>query len=53
MMALLYSRSGDDRKAVQHFLNACSADRNYVFRGSLDPEIAILINNYNLNLYDQ
>ena len=53
MMALLYSRFGDDRKAVQHFLNACSADRNYVFRGSLDPEIAILINNYNLNLYDQ
>ena len=53
MMALLYSRFGDDRNAVRHFLNACNADRNYVFRGSLDPEIAILINNYNLNLYDQ
>ena len=53
MLALLYSRYGDDRNAVQHFLNACSADRNYVFRGSLDPEIAILINHYNLNLYDQ
>ena len=53
MMALLYSRFGEDRNAVQHFLNACSADRTYVFRGSLDPEIATLINTYNLNLYDQ
>ena len=53
MMALLYSRFGDGRNAVQHYLNACSADRSYVFRGSLDPEIATLINLYNLNLYDQ
>ena len=53
LKAILYSRFGDDRNAVQHYLNACSADRNYVFRGSLDPEIATLINHYNLNLYDQ
>lgn len=53
LMAILYSRFGEDRNAVQHYLNACSADRNYVFRGSLDPEIATLINHYNLNLYDQ
>jgi len=52
MMALVFSRFGDDRNAVQHYLDACSADRNYIFRGSLDPEIATLINNYNLNLYD-
>ena len=53
LMAILYSRFGDDRNAVQHYLNACSADRNYIFRGSLDPEIATLINHYKLNLYDQ
>ena len=53
MMALVYSRLGDDRNAVQHYLNACSADRNFVFRGSLDPEIASLIKCYNLNLYNQ
>lgn len=53
LMAILYSRFGDDRNAVQHYLNACLADRNYVFRGSLDPEIATLINRYDLNLYDQ
>ncbi|MBR5924768.1 MAG: hypothetical protein IKZ60_04840 [Bacteroidales bacterium] len=53
MMALIYSRFGDDRNAVQHYLNACSEDRSFVFRGSLDPEIACLIKNYNLNLYDQ
>ena len=53
LMAILYSRFGDDRNAVQHYLNACSADRNYIFRGSLDPEIATLINHYDLNLYDQ
>ncbi len=53
LMAILYSRFGDDRNAVQHYMNACSADRNYVFRGSLDPEIATLIKRYNLNLYDQ
>ena len=53
LMAILYSRFGDDRNAVQHYLNACSADRNYIFRGSLDPEIATLINHYKLNLYEQ
>lgn len=53
MLAVLYSRFGDDRNAVQHYLNACSADRNYIFRGSLDPEISSLIKNYNLNLYEQ
>lgn len=53
MKAVLYSRFGDGRNAVQHYMNACSADRSFVFRGSLDPEIATLIKHYNLNLYDQ
>ena len=53
MMAVVYSRFGDDRNAVQHYLNACNADRSFIFRGSLDPEIASLVKRYNLNLYDQ
>lgn len=53
MKAVIYSRFGDGRNAVQHYMDACSADKNLVFRGSLDPEIAALIKYYNLNLYDQ
>ena len=49
MMALLYARKGDDQKAVQSYLNACHADRSYVFRGNLDPEINVLIQRYGLN----
>ena len=43
---------GDDRNAVRHYLDACAEDRNYVFRGSLDPEIGRLLNKYDLKLYD-
>ena len=53
MMAVVYSRFGDDRNAVQHYLNACNADRSFIFRGSLDPEISTLVKRYNLNLYEQ
>ncbi|MBR5704053.1 MAG: hypothetical protein IKX45_07375 [Bacteroidales bacterium] len=53
MKAVIYSRFGDGRNAVQHYLDACSVDKSLVFRGSLDPEIAALIKYYNLNLYDQ
>ena len=49
MMALLYARKGDDRNAVQSYLNACHEDRSYVFRGNLDPEINVLIQRYGLN----
>ena len=52
MMAIVYSRFGDDRNAVRHYLDACAEDRNYVFRGSLDPEIGRLLNKYDLKLYD-
>ncbi|MCR5520113.1 MAG: hypothetical protein K6F21_07245 [Bacteroidales bacterium] len=52
MMAIIYSRFGDDRNAVRHYLDACKGDRNYIFRGSLDPEIASLTNKYDLKLYD-
>ncbi len=49
MLALLYARQGDERKAVQYYLDACGRDRSYVSRGNLDPEISALIRRYNLN----
>jgi len=49
MMAILYARKGDDRKAVQCYLDACREEQSFVFRGNLDPEIYILIQRYGLN----
>jgi len=49
LMAILYSRMGEDEKAVQCYLDACAADRMYVSRGNLDPEISELIRRYGLN----
>ena len=49
LLALIYARRGDDQNAVQHYLNACQQERNYVSRGNLDPEIAALIRKYGLN----
>lgn len=50
MSAILYSRSGDDQKAVQHYMNACNINPTYIHRGNLDPEISSLIKRYNLSL---
>lgn len=49
MMAVVYSRLGDERSAVECYLTSCNQDPTYVHRGNLDPEIAALIRKYNLN----
>lgn len=49
MLALLYAREGDDQNAVQYYVHSCQQDPSYVFRGNLDPEIAVLIKRYGLN----
>ncbi|MBQ9474798.1 MAG: hypothetical protein IJU69_00890 [Bacteroidales bacterium] len=49
LLAVLYSRQGKYREAVEAYLRACEADRKFVFRGNLDPEISSLIKRYNLN----
>lgn len=49
LMAILYSRQGDDQNAVQCYLDACAKDRSFVNRGNLDPEISLLIKRYGLN----
>ena len=52
MMAILKSRLGDIQGAVKCYLEACAADRVYVSRGNLDPEISTLIRMYGLNGQD-
>ena len=49
LLAILYSRQGDDRKAVESYLKACRLNPAFVHRGNLDPEIAGLIRRYGLD----
>ena len=50
MLALLYSRAGDDRRAVACYRSACSRNGAFVHRGNLDPEVSKLIRRYELNM---
>ncbi len=49
MLALVYARQGDERSAVECYLQACGQNGSFVHRGNLDPEISALIRKYNLN----
>lgn len=49
MLALLYSRMGDEGTAVGLYLECCRQDGKFVHRGNLDPEISYLIKKYGLN----
>lgn len=49
MLAVLYSRRGEEQKAVECYVRSCSQDPSYVHRGNLDPEISVLIKRYGLN----
>ena len=49
LLAILFSRRGEDEKAVQHYLDACRKEPSYRHRGKLDPEISALIKTYDLN----
>ena len=49
MLAVLYSRRGDEEKAVECYVRSFSQDPTYVHRGNLDPEISVLIRRYGLN----
>lgn len=50
LLAIVHSRKGEDRDAVQHYLDACGQDPSYIHRGNLDPEISGLIDRYNLDM---
>lgn len=47
--ALLYSRGGDEKKAVSCYLKACRLNPAFIHRGNLDPEISQLIKKYDIN----
>ena len=49
LLAILYSRMGDDQKAVEKYLLSCKQNPSYVHRGNLDPEISVLIKLYGLH----
>ncbi len=53
MLAVVHARNGDDQAAVQCYLDACEADRSFVFRGNLDPEISALVKRYGLDKRDE
>ena len=48
LLAIIYSRLGRDKDAVEHYLRACRQTPAYWHRGNLDPEISTLIKRYNL-----
>ena len=48
LLAVIYSRQGRDKEAVEHYLKACRMTPAYIHRGNLDPEISELIKRYNL-----
>lgn len=52
MLAILYSRRGDYKNAVECYIRACSQNSRFVHRGNLDPEISDLIKRYGLNKDD-
>ena len=52
LLALVYSRLGDETKAVEHYVRSCQQNHSFVYRGNLDPEISLLIKTYGLNQED-
>ena len=52
LLAIAWSRMGDEQKAVQYYLRSCELNPSFVHRGNLDPEISVLIKTYNLNSFD-
>ena len=48
LLAILYARMGEEQQAVECYLKSCKQKDIYVHRGKLDPEISLLIKNYNL-----
>lgn len=48
LLALVYSRMGRQRDAVERYVRACEAEPQYIHRGNLDPEISSLIKAFGL-----
>lgn len=52
LLAILYSRRGDEKSAVECFLRSCDQNPSFIYRGNLDPEISSLIRTYDINFSD-
>ncbi len=50
MLALISAREGDEKRAIEWYINSLAKDKSMRFRANLDPEINHLIKKYNLNL---
>lgn len=48
LKAILFSRAGDPKQAIEQYLQASSLDPSLVHRANLDPEIASLKQKFNL-----
>ena len=48
MLAVVYSRLGDEKRAVQNYINSVEQDEAMRHRGNLDPEISALIKKYEI-----
>jgi hypothetical protein len=48
MLAVVYGRLGEEKLAVEHFLNSVEQDGAMRHRGNLDPEISALIKKYGM-----
>ncbi len=48
LRAILSIRSGNDQEAIDHLVKACELDPSKAYRAPLDPEVAGLVNKYNL-----
>ena len=53
LLSIIYSRMGNNEKAVEHYVLSCKQNRSFVYRGNLDPEISVLIKMYGLNKEDE
>ena len=49
LLAIVYSRRGDERNAVECYIRSCQQNPSMIHRGNLDPEISQLIRQYGLN----
>lgn len=53
MLAVVWARQGDERKAVEYFVHAVEKDPSMRHRGNLDPEISALMRKYNLDSFPE
>ena len=48
LFAVVYSRLGDEKRAVEYYMNSVELEPSMRHRGNLDPEISLLITKHNL-----